>query len=115
MFSITCSLLWRATNAGRIFANGGISSFDRVLEWVSLGKPSVFVSNTGGVAQACSHQTATDPPPNTGATLGCERRRFLRQSLFAACTKATGRIPPQACDVQWLGAWIRAPHFQPCL
>ncbi|CAD7922719.1 unnamed protein product [Amoebophrya sp. A120] len=37
---------------GRIFAHGGNLSFDRMVDWISRGKPTVILLNTGGVAQS---------------------------------------------------------------
>ena len=35
---------------GRIFANGGNLSFDRITDWIQRGKATVLLFNTGGVA-----------------------------------------------------------------
>ena len=37
---------------GRIFAHGGNLSFERIVSWISRGKPTVILLNTGGVAQS---------------------------------------------------------------
>jgi len=37
---------------GRIFANGGQLSFDRITDWIQRGKATVMLLNTGGVAHS---------------------------------------------------------------
>ena len=37
---------------GRIFANGGNLSFERITDWIQRGKATVLLSNTGGVAHS---------------------------------------------------------------
>ena len=50
--SDSSACLDKLASEGRIFAHGGNLTFDRISDWISRGKPTVILLNTGGVAQS---------------------------------------------------------------